>query len=76
MGFAWVGGRGGQQAEEAENWGKPGKGRRRAQARARAQAGVCELWGVGSWCVSQAPGEDVRTACSTVSVPVGGGSPG
>ena len=65
-----LGGEGGQQAEEAEtgaSWGRDAQG----TVRARAQAGVCELWGVGSWCVSQAPGEDVRTACSTVSVPVG-----
>lgn len=70
-----LGGEGGQQAEEAETGASRGRDAQ-GTVRARAQAGVCELWGVGSWCVSQAPGEDVRTACSTVSVPAGGGEPG
>lgn len=83
----WV--RGEPEVGGRQGWGGAGGacGRERGQGRGSgklghggegtsAHAGVCELWGVGSWCVSQAPGEDVRTACSAVAVLVGGVQPG
>lgn len=57
-------GGGGDEAEDTENWGKAGKGR------AGHSSGETEGWHVRVSCgvlevgVSQAPGEDVRTACS------------
>ena len=40
-----LGGEGGQQAEEAETGASRGRDAQ-GTVRARAQAGVCELWGV------------------------------